>query len=348
MVKITCGDLCCGGGGWIAQLQDFITPIWSIDNDPAVVAVHAQNYKSRVICSDIAQLDPRSLPQVDVLFVSPPCQQWSAARSKKLPARVDAEIGEIVCRYIEVLTPKFVFLENVRGYVRSKSLQQIENVLYTLGYWVDRQIVDAADFGVPQNRLRLILRAVRNSFTPPLPAKERTRGWYEAIADLMPELPTTELAPWQLKRLPPQLKQSFLIDSKNADPQGKPTVRFVSQPAFAVCASSYKGFPKAVLVERTGARSGGLKTRAAHEPVWTIRCAITTDGRGGNRHSFLNALLDGQVLNLNTRALARLQSFPDWYALPSSTAVAGRIIGNAVPPALARKIVVSTIFPLLD
>ncbi|PSB48525.1 hypothetical protein C7B80_05575 [Cyanosarcina cf. burmensis CCALA 770] len=344
-MTITCGDLFCGGGGWVTQLLDVLSPQWAIDKDPEAVKVYRRNISSDAICADLTQIDPYSLSPVDVLFASPPCQQWSVARSSCAPQREDAEIGIVLCRYLEALKPKYLFLENVRGYVRSQSLYQIEQTLYSLGYWIDRQIIDAADFGVPQNRIRVVLRAVRGGFPPSLPPKKKTRGWYEAIADLIPTLEPSQLAPWQLKRLPPNLLSDFLIDSKNANPLGKPTVRLAERPAFAVCASSCKGLPKAVIVERTGVRSNNLKLRSAEQPAWTIRCSITTDGRGNNRSRFIDAIFPGQVLQLNIRALARFQSFPDWYVLPERMAIAGRIIGNAVPPLMARALVSSTLSP---
>ncbi|MBD2305559.1 DNA cytosine methyltransferase [Chroococcidiopsis sp. FACHB-1243] len=182
-----------------------------------------------------------------------------------------------------------------------------------MGYWVDRQIIDAADFGVPQHRVRLVLRAVRGGFPPSLPAKEKKRGWYEAIADLIPTLEPSQLAPWQIKRLPPNLLSDFLMDSKNVDPQRTSVIRFADRAADTVRASGCRGFPKAVIVERTGVRAEKLKFRWAEEPAWTIRSSITTDGQGNNRSRFIDAILPGQVLQLNIHTLARLQSFPDWY-----------------------------------
>lgn len=138
-----------------------------------------------------------------------------------------------------------------------------------------------------------------------------------------------------------------MIDSKNAAPNGKPTTRLLNQPAFTICASTHKGFPKAVLIERSGARTDRINLRSAERPAWTIKASIATDGTGGDRSHFINAWVEDRVLSLNLRALARLQSFPDSYLLPESTVVAGRIIGNAVPPIVAREIVFSTVLPLL-
>lgn len=308
MSLLTCGDLFCGGGGWIANLLDVLIPVWAIDNDPAAVEAYKANYGNHVICADVTAQDVRSLPQVDILFASPPCQQWSLVRSQQSPERTDAEIGIIICRYSEVLQPCFVFVENVRGYAKSQSLQHIKNTFYNLGYQVDCAYVDAADFGVPQHRERLILRASKLGAIPNLPSPRTHVGWYAAISDLLPSLQSSQLTTGQLEQL-----QTYELD-------------------------------QTLLMERIGARCGYYQKRLPEQPVWTIRCAITTDQRGCDRTRFIDVIINSQVLRLNTRALARFQFFPDCYVLPERTSIAGRIIGNAVPPLMARLLVLNTIF----
>ena len=72
-----------------------------------------------------------------------------------------------------------------------------------------------------------------------------------------------------------------------------------------------------------------------------LALTFQTSSKGGNRKTFINACVESQVFNLNIRALARLQTFPDWYSFPESTALAGQIIGNAVPPLLAKSIILN-------
>lgn len=196
----------------------------------------------------------------------------------------------------------------MRGYAKSHSLQAITQKLYTLGYWLDCAIVDAAHFGVPQHRKRLILRAARHGAVPPLPQLLPHVGWYSAIADLVPTFQQSQLTPKQRSQLGQAQLESTL------------------------------------LIERVGARSGRYLWRRPEQPVWTIRCAITTDQQGNNRSRFIDLIHQQMVLQLNTRALARFQSFPDWYVLPELVSVAGRIIGNAVPPIMARSLVLNTVF----
>lgn len=369
-----------GGGADIGAFLAGLKPIWAVEIDPQVASIYATNIKHYPIVKSITQVDPKQVERPDVLWASPPCQAYSIARDKNLPSRDDADIGLAIIPFLEILQPPTFILENVEGYRKSKVFFAIVDALYRLGYWINWEVLNAADFGVPQTRRRLILLAIKNGFVPSLPQPQKWCGWYEAIADLIPNLQTVELAAWQLKRLQPdKLANSFLIDSKNASgavaknigkahtkqtihyapqisqealpifsrqysfPNGRPTVRLKNQPSFTICAAITKGLPKAVLIERHGARNKSLNLRSACEPAWTIRASIASDGKGGNRKTFINACVESQVFNLNIRALARLQTFPDWYIFPESTALAGQIIGNAVPPLMAKSLILNII-----
>jgi site-specific DNA-cytosine methylase len=88
-------------------------------------------------------------------------------------------------------------MENVRGWIKSKYFKKILKWLddRNYHYWYD--VIDFADYGVPQHRLRAILLA--SKYHPfPIPSKSSRRiTWYEAIADLIPTLDTGSLAEWQ-------------------------------------------------------------------------------------------------------------------------------------------------------
>lgn len=85
---------------------------------------------------------------------------------------------------------------------------------------------------------------------------------------------------------------------------------------------------RAFIVDQTnGGRDSTV--RDADEPIFTTSIYST-------KHPSPRAWLSqGRVVKMTPRALARFQSFPDWYQLPEKTALACRIIGNAVPPLLA-------------
>lgn len=178
----TIASLFSGGGGVEvgSKAADF-KPIWGIEHDPIIADVYTANVGHQPLIKSISVVDPQHLERPDVLWASPPCQAYSIARNKNLAERDDADIGLAIIPFLEILQPPKFILENVEGYRKSKVFEAIVNALYRLGYWANWSVLNAADFGVPQTRRRLILKAVKNGFVPALPQPQKWCGWYGAI-----------------------------------------------------------------------------------------------------------------------------------------------------------------------
>jgi len=269
------------------------------------------------------------------------------ANTNKGETDFDIDCAYSIVRAIEQIEPETFSLENVREYHKTKSFKIIIEALFDNKYVGNWDILNAADYGVPQSRNRLILMASKIK-KPEMPiatheqnlsdpcfegfeTKQKWIGWYEAIADLIPSLPETKLAKWQLKKLPERLETMQI----SSDIFGKEIVdyRTTDQPSITVKCGTI-GRSRILLVENTGARSDrDLQTRTPEEPSWTIRAM----GLDGHWHR-ANVLTDCKVLAITPHCLARFQSFPDSYILPERKAIAGMIIGNAVPPMLAQRI----------
>lgn len=220
---------------------------WGVELDPAIAEVSRQQ-GHQVLVQSVTEVDWKKLEKPDILWASPPCPNFSIAKAGAKETPFDRAMAEAVVEAIKTFQPECFILENVEGYKRSKSLEFIEGALFALGYWVDRQILNAADFGVPQTRRRLILRAVRGGFVPALPQPQQWIGWYEAVEDLIPGLPETKLADWQMKRLPEPLV-SLLFQAGNPNGNRIEKFRRTDYPAPTVCAS--EGLARAVLVSGT-------------------------------------------------------------------------------------------------
>lgn len=168
----------------------------------------AHNFKinfpeTRIICADCNHIDFRLFQDygIQFLWASPPCQDASNARRKDLKPHRDRDAGLAIIDAVEALKPRVGVIENVPPYLKTPVYQQIRDRLFALGYWVSETIVNAADFGVPQNRKRLIVRFCNNGFIRELRGTTEHMGWYQAIADLIPTFPLTKLADWQLARI---------------------------------------------------------------------------------------------------------------------------------------------------
>lgn len=217
------------GGADIGMTDASIEIVAGIEYDAEIAAV-AQANGHPVTVADVRHVDPADYLGLDIeaLHASPVCTRASVAnnsaerdeetRLKEAP--LDIECAEATVRFIETLQPKIFTLENVWQYRRfqsfkgGKKFEGILPALERLGYWVDVQHVNAADFGVPQTRKRMIVRAIKGGWVPMLPEPERWVGWYEAIEDLIPTLPESQFAPWQLERLPEELKTSIIVSNQ--------------------------------------------------------------------------------------------------------------------------------------
>lgn len=197
---VTGATLFSGGGGCdLGMAAAGIKVMWGIDNDPEIVAVARANGLP-IKCADILTADPYVLEPVDFLHASPPCRWFSQANAKKGETEQDIAMARSICVFIIALKPRLFTLENVSMYRKSRSFARILHTLTTEGYVPSFELTNFADMGVPQTRRRLILRAVRGGLLPKLPAPVPWRGWHQAVADLLGNLPDTEFAPWQIAR----------------------------------------------------------------------------------------------------------------------------------------------------
>lgn len=355
------------GGVEVGAMAAGLTPLWGVELDPAIAQVANDNLGDHVITADARTIDPSVLARPAVLHASPPCPSFSRANARGGETKIDIELAEAVARFIDVLRPPVFTLENVYLYRKSQSWRIILQTLYECGYWCDVAHVDAADYGVPQNRQRMIVRALRGRMVPYLPEPERPwRGWYEAISDLIPTLPESQFAPWQLERLPEGIAdfaidsgiagavspaaapinaitgengrriRAFLVDSAGyPDESGItiPVIRRGEQLSNTVVANYERRSMRALLVDDDNGRpdTGSPSIRPGGEPAMTIR--------GGKIPPHRAWLASCRVVALTPRCLARFQSFPDWFVLPGKRSLAYRGIGNAVPPLLYEKII---------
>lgn len=109
---------------------------------------------------DITKIPIKAIPDFDVLLAGFPCQPFSISGKMKGFADTRGTLFFDVCRIIEAKKPKVVFLENVKHLVhhdKGKTLDVILHKLSEFGYKVSWKVLNGSDFGVPQNRERIII-----------------------------------------------------------------------------------------------------------------------------------------------------------------------------------------------
>ncbi|MEE9365492.1 MAG: DNA cytosine methyltransferase [Dehalococcoidales bacterium] len=359
----TIATLLSGGeGAGVGAASAGLRHIWGIEYDEAIAGV-ARTNGFGLIVDDIQNVDPRDMKSPDVLHASPECKNASSASHKGKEARLDVEIAECIVRYLEVMRPRVFTLENVFAYRKFQSFRLVLSALNRLGYFTHFGNLNSADFGVPQTRRRLILRAVRGGLVPTLPPAEPWVGWYSAIQDLIPTLPESQFAPWQLGRLRGAVPQTVILSVDRDESRARHRPR--SEPSPTIRANAERNMPRAFIVGGQYAKPQSCEdrppqTRDGGEPVFTVTAVnkgdwkvwlidgqnasnpsvrVMTTTVMSNDHGTLRARLpQGKVVKMTPRCLARFQSFPDSYVLPRNNALACRVIGNACPPLMMQRI----------
>jgi DNA (cytosine-5)-methyltransferase 1 len=352
-----------GFGGPDIALREAGIETTGIENDYAIAEVNRVN-GGNVIVADILSIDPADFIGWLLYHFSPPCPSFSVA-SQSSETNLDISLARKICEFIRVGRPKFFTLENVWLYRKSLSWLLIWYTLLEEGYGVDAWNLNAADYGVPQSRRRMIVIGRRDGRRPakPWPTYSKnpdmfTRpwvGWYEAIEDLLPSLPETNFADWQIDRMPEKLQETmlighssqelglartdkpaftvttnsnrsraFIINSQNASAGRALTVREDKSPMFTVTANieEKNSPPKAFVVDCQYKNFNGerdLIIRTEDQPIFTMTASA-------NRSTIRASLGQGRVVSMTPRCLARFQDFPDRFILPGDPGLDENIV----------------------
>ncbi|ABR55525.1 DNA-cytosine methyltransferase [Methanococcus vannielii SB] len=281
--------------------------IFSNDISDKACRTYESNFCHSSVCADIKDIKNEDIPNADIVIGGFPCQDFSHAGKRK---GLSAERGRLYLemkRVIDYIKPIAFVAENVDG-IRTNSKGKDTTALDIIlkdfmdsGYQVAYKVLNTADYGVPQTRIRVIIMGIRNDYVGDIMYPKPVRGneglfeWMtskEAIDDL-----------WDK------------IDSKE------------------VFNHSSKDYSKAKFYP--GKKMQGNYKILADRPSITIRAEhhgnIEAHYRSYNNEDPEDM---GYWRRLSVRECARLQSFPDDFNFPFSASEAYKQIGNAVPPIL--------------
>lgn len=304
----------CEGAG-VGLRNAGLTELWGIENNPKAAAIaHLNGFDTHVV--DITTANFALADKPDWLHGSPPCQNASVANHSGVEGPEDKAVSDAVCRAIAVLQPKIFTLENVAGYRRFSSFWDIVRSLESNGYEATWQVIDAANYGVPQNRCRLWLVASRVS-TPVIPSPTH-------------EKPSSQLCWLELKDWVSW--DEALLENWQAVPYKLSDRMLQMIPAdFSGCALM------AGWHQYTGRGQGGLTVRNLSQPA---PCIIAKAAQASMQPLVIckekNSLVEAYCLSLKNTAA--LQSFPADYRWGDDLTAARRAIGNAVPSLLIQRI----------
>jgi DNA (cytosine-5)-methyltransferase 1 len=329
-------DLFCGAGGLSLGFRrvDFVL-VLAIDNNSAALETYKNSFGPHATSLDLSK--PADLPKCDVIVGGPPCQGFSSAGMRRNGDQRNNLVSAFASIIANLRPNAFVF-ENVEGFLTAENGGRVLDLLGPLlesGYRIHLRKINAANYGVPQHRKRVIgigglgwdptfPAPTHTAFGAPgalLHAKHLplTPTVMNAIGDLPnpavepPGVPvghfTRPLTAMDLARaqaLEPGMTMRDIPESLQHDSYRRRAFRRVMD-----------GTPS----ERRGGAPAGLRRLRPDEPSKAIT--------GGARSEFLHPIADR---NLTIRECARLQTFPDDFLFAGNSAEQAQLIGNAVPP----------------
>lgn len=279
-----------------------------------------------------------SVTDIDVVFGGPPCQGFSIIGRRDVNDYRNKGIKYFVDAITEI-KPKAFVMENVFGllsFLNGSFVQQIRQAFEDIGYLVTQpEILNARDYGVPQNRKRAFLLGIRSDISgwaPPYPVREHWRG---KLWDVISDLPSEAVSVGETTSYVP-MSENCLTFYQQVLRQGAPTsvhnhhTKGMEELRKARVKALQEGQTRVDLPPEL--QSGGLpnKYRRLHSE-WPMIPTLTAH-MGKDLSDFIHPKHNRWI---TVREAARFQSFPDRYVFVGSVSSQLRQVGNAVPPILA-------------
>jgi len=199
MAKLTVLSLFSGAGGMDIGFKNAgFDIVWANDFIEEAVASYKNYLGDHIVCKDIRQIPSYDMPNnIDVVIGGFPCQGFSVANTRRSTEDHRNFLYKEMLRVINDKKPKFFVAENVKGILsldNGKAFEMIKNDFALLGYKVNANILNAAEYGVPQARERVVIIGNRLDIDNPYPQKSHyIPGFSKDEKNLKPAI-TTEQA----------------------------------------------------------------------------------------------------------------------------------------------------------
>ena len=291
---------------------------WANEYDKTIWQTYKNNFpKTDFDPRSIIDINPSDAPDCDGIIGGPPCQSWSEAGALR---GINDKRGQLFYNYVDFIKekrPKFFLAENVAGLLFSRHSDALDDIFdnfLKLGYNVSYQLLNANDYGVPQDRKRVIIVGYPVSygehFIPPEKDKDRL-----TLKDAISDLKKTAVPALDKNKTNPKVKipnHEYMIGGFSTMYMSRNRVRSWDEPSFTI-------------------QAGGR--HAPCHPQAPKMKSVEKDKR-----IFVKGKED-LYRRLSVRECARVQTFPDSHILEYNSVADGyKMIGNAVPVEFARRI----------
>lgn len=297
-------DLFAGIGGFHQALSAFGSKcVFASEWDKFAAATYEENYGLKPH-GDITKIDETSIPSHDILCAGFPCQAFSVSGKQKGFEDARGTLFFDIARIVKYHQPKFLFLENVKNFEKHDDGNTIKVVLKTLdelGYNVKYKVLNASDFGLPQNRKRIYFVCLRkdlsiDEFQFPSPQKSKV-----TLKDFLEVKPNAKI-----------ITRTDIDFYKNYKPK-----------------EDKKGNP---ILPNRSIQIGRVNKGGQGERIYDIRGhAITLSAYGGGVGDKTGLYKVGNIVRkLSPRECARIQGFDDNFKIISARNQAYKQFGNSV------------------
>ena len=371
-------DLFCGAGGFSLGFERAgFKCVGAIDISKSCINTHKLNFPDCVsINSDISKIKPDEFKKklgnkkIDIVIGGPPCPTFSTighAKIKSIKSKNNSNftlfdddrnfLFKNYFNYIEYFKPDFFLMENVPNFITKYNgsiFNQTKAKIEKLGYQIlneNNLIFNAADYGVPQTRRRMILIGTKiKNFKFELPKIEffsddnlfSKKNKYRTVKDAISDLPKIT-DNWRIDECEYSLSKNLndfqkLMRKKTNGTVKNNICRMTNDRAKKVFkemkqGSKYMDLPKdirRILPFREDIFADRLKRLINNKPSWTVIAHIGMDG-----YMYIHPT---ETRTLSVREAARLQSFPDDFVFLGTQMETYHQVGNAVPVLLAEAV----------
>ncbi|WP_306010521.1 DNA cytosine methyltransferase [Bacillus sp. MMSF_3328] len=306
-------DLFAGIGGFHTAMESFGAEcVFSSEWDKHAQKTYFENY-GIMPEGDITQIEAEDIPVHDILCAGFPCQPFSISGKRKGFEDTRGTLFFDVARIAQHHKPKILFMENVRNFAThddGNTLKTVEETLNEIGYDLWHKVLNASHFGLPQNRERIFMIAVRKDIN---------------VKEFKFPKPTYEQVILRDMILPDEETEQYIInrDDMVVDESKVPNESLLND---------YQLKPMRVGTINKGGQGERIYSDLGH--------AITLSAQGGGPGSKTGCyLINGKVRKLAPKECARIQGFPEDFIIPVSDGQAWKQFGNSVPVNVLKHII---------
>jgi len=310
-----------GAGGMDLGFQNAgFDIIYANEFDKTIWETYEKNHKAKLDRRDICSIKSEEIPNCDGIIGGPPCQSWSEAGAMR---GFNDSRGKLFLEFIRILKdkqPKFFVAENVVGMLSETHSDAVQNILKMFeeaGYNVTLTLLNAADYGVPQDRKRVFYVGFRKDLNIEFklnPEKQRHKTLKDAIWDLKDNVvPASEKNKTNNGSCKIE-NHEYMTGGFSTMYMSRNRVRSWDEPSFTIQAGGrhaplHPQAPKMIFIEQ-------------------------------NKREFVRGKED-LYRRLSVRECARVQTFPDTFIFHYNDIADGyKMIGNAVPVKLAELVAI--------